>query len=268
MKFKNSAKPAPRVRWDGKEDLTRYGYDKPSPHLQLWGTLLQAVISQSATYMLTGKFHTGQCGIYKCEGGCAVPGVGDLVLIHDYCYWDYNQSDKHLDKVSSLITDIVLNWDPNDPIDSMLNTASSHIGCSVDELTKAIEDSSYGGVFGGNTLSDFFHRNPFGDANIDEKYERFCLMNFNGKSKEEVDQVFNDRKLGKTLYEKIRAKAKSNGKNGYLAPICCSPRRMNDGTLAFWINTGRSTQMDGWKTEEEIEEYLNGDGTLIDTAKW
>lgn len=284
VKFKNSAKPVPRVGWNGKEDLTRYGFDRPSPYLQLWGNLLQAVISQSATFMLTGKFHTGpgnrwienclttikthQYGIYKCEGGCRVEGVGDLVLMNSYCYWDYGHTEKHIDKISSLITDIVLEWNPNEPIQSMLETASKHIGCTFDDLENAIYNSRCGGVLGGNPLSDFFSRSPFDSLEIDENYERFCLINFNEKSNNDVNQIFSDRKLGKILYEKLRKKCKENGRNSYLSPLCCSPRRMNDGSLAFWINTGRSTQMDGWKTEEEINDFLKGDGVLHDNTKW
>lgn len=32
----------------------------------------------------------------------------------------------------------------------------------------------------------------------------------------------------------------------------------------FWVNTGRSTQLDGWKTREEIDEYIANPTPLVD----
>lgn len=265
--FKNSAKSKARVGWNGEEDLRCYGYDKPSSLMYLWGTLLQAVVSQAGTYMLFDKFHDGQCGIYKCEGGCRIEGFGELVLMRDHCYWNHNTSDKYLDIFSTLITEIVLRWDPVEPIDSMIVVASECAGCSFDGLQEAIEKSRCGGVFGGNSLSSFFDHNPFDEFKVDEKYERYCMERFNGMSKTEINQEFSDRKKGKKLFEKLKNKCKENSSNGWLIPMTCNPRRMKDGILAFWINTGSSTQIDGWKTEKEINEFLKGDGVLVDTAK-
>jgi len=63
-----------------------YGFRKPTNLLLVWSNPFQSLISQAGTYLLTGKFHDRQTGIFKCEGGCNIAGVGDLVLSNDYCY--------------------------------------------------------------------------------------------------------------------------------------------------------------------------------------
>jgi len=193
-----------------------------------------------------------------------------LVLNKERCSFDcYHGGDKiwkQEAQLAALITDIVLNWDPNNPVDSMLKTAAKHVGITSDELENAIKKSSCGGVFGGNSLSFFFDHNPFGKMVVDRKYERFCLVTYNEKTDKEVDQRFADEDLGEKLFIKLTKKAKESG-NGYLGPLCCSPRRFENNKLHFWINTGRSTQIDGWKTQKEIEDYLSSDGKLVDTMK-
>lgn len=118
MKFKNRAKRIKKGFMGCPIENGMYGYDRPSKYLLRWGTLFQAVISQAGTYLLTGKFHRGQCGIYKAEGGCRIEGVGDLVLLNDRCQFDlYGRSEKILkdqEKLANLITHIVLKWDPED----------------------------------------------------------------------------------------------------------------------------------------------------------
>lgn len=267
MEFKNSSVRIEPKTWDGKPTNTHFGYDKPSPYLYLWSRLLQSVISQAGTYMLTGKFHTQHCAIYKCEGGCTIVGVGELVLGKNYCYWNHNNEEQHIDKLCSLITEVVVNWNPNDPIESMLKSASDFIGCDKLMLRIAVEKSDNGSVFGGDALSSFFNHNPSDSFKIDEDYERFCLVNFNEMTDKEVDQEFADRKLGETLLEKLQNKVRESNPNCWTIPMCCSPRRDSKG-LHFWINTGRSTNIDGWKTEKEINEYLNSDGKIIDSAKY
>jgi hypothetical protein len=76
--------------------------------------------------------------------------------------------------------------------------------------------------------------------------------------------------LGKKLLEKINAKIQGakekNNKQYIYYALCCSPHRnKNDGKLSFWINTGRPTNIDGWKSEEEIEQFLKSDGTLVES---
>ena len=265
--FKNWAIAIEPKDWNGNPTKFRYGYNKPSPYLWLWSRLLQSTISQAGTYLLSGKFHTRHCAIYKCEGGCVIDGFGDLVLGDESCHWDYRQDNKGIDKLCALITTIVLDWDPNRPIDSMLESASKFVGCTKDELTRAIENSDNGGPFGGNAICDFFNHNPFSKFEVNEDYERFCLVNFDNKTDKEVDQIFNDRHLGETLLEKIIKKCRDSNPNSWCFPLCCSPRRGKNG-LGFWINTGRLTQIDGWKTEKEINEFLKSDGKLIDKARY
>ena len=274
-KFINEAKArGPIESW---ESPSSYGYDQVSPYMELWGTLLQAIVSQAGTYLLTKKFHGNQCGIYKCEGGCHIDGVGDLVLLDRSCHFDYNYSDKNEKQskaMSDLVTHIIMNWDPNDPIKSMVKVAADYIKVPEEQLMLVLKKSNAGGVFGGNSLSNFFDRNPFAHYVLDPEYRRFCLVNFQNHTNEQVDLLFADEALGRELYKLILKKAQDNKANRYLSPMCCSPRRMKvvegseETQLMFWINTGRSTQLDGWHTEEEIREYLKGDGKLNDKAKW
>ena len=271
--LKNSAKQikAADVPYAGRN---AYGYDQPSPYLFCWSRLFQIVISQAGTYLLTGKFHDHNYAIYKAEGGCNIPGFGELVLGDSGCYFDDKRAPEFEEKakqVAALITYIVLYWNPVDPVDSMLALAAEYIKVPMHDLKKAVEVSGRGGAgpFGGNCLSSFFRWNPFSEAPIDREYQKFCLINFDGKTEAEVDQKFADEDKGETLLARINEKIKSNPENPrFVDAMCCSPRRNEDGDFWFWINTGRRTVIDGPKTEQEIEEFLAGDGALNDTATY
>jgi hypothetical protein len=274
--FINEAKPYDPTTATWRSNFTgRYKF-YPTPKLLFtWSRLFQAVISQAGTYLLTDKFHDQQCSIYKTEGGCHLPGVGDLVLSKDHCYFDGMYGDlkvkeeKKLNSLADLITHVVLNWDPNNPIDSMKGAAVTFCKCTPKALQEALEKASNGGVFGGNALADFFDWNPFSEAPIDRAYLRFSLVNFNGKTEAEVDQKFADEDLGKDLLKKINDKIKScpANLNQYLTAMCCSPRRGKEG-LTFWINTGRQTVIDGAHTEESIKKFLDSNGALHDKARY
>lgn len=187
MKFKNDAVAIEPKDLYGKPTKLLYGYNRPSPYLWLWSCLLQSTISQAGTYLLSKKFHTRHCAIYKCEGGCVIDGRGDLVLGSRSCHWDYGNNDKGIAELCALITAIVLEWNPNDPIESMMDSASKFVGCTKEELMKAITGSSNGGVFGGNAICDFFNHNPFGKFKVDKDYERFCLVTYDNMTDKEVD---------------------------------------------------------------------------------
>lgn len=60
---------------------------------------------------------------------------------------------------------------------------------------------------------------------------------------------------------KERAKELSGGSYGP-SPLCCSPSRTKEG-LRFWVNTGTFSQIDGWKTQEELEAWLASGTRLI-----
>lgn len=251
--FKNSAKPIapayPRY----------YGYDNPSPYLFVYSRLLQGVVSQAGTYLLTGKFHTHQPGIYKSEGGCHIEGVGDLVLSGNCCYFDYDTAktrNNQAVKLAALITDIVLNWDPMDPVNSMTLVAANHIKCPIVDLTNAVANTGSGGPFGADALSSFFDWNPFCKAPIDRDYLRYVLITFQGKTNEEVNQKYADEDLGDSLLTRINAKMKelAGGKYGPFA-MYCQPSRDGDN-LKFWVNTGERTNVDGWKTQAELEDFI------------
>lgn len=264
MPFRNTSKPAePYFKSPGA-----YRYDTPSEYLLLWRSLLQNVISQAGTYLLTGKFHTQRCGIYKCEGGCNIVGVGDLVLCKDQCYFDYypHAHEDKTRKMADLITHIVLGWDPEEPVESMLILAAERAGCPVEELRAAVADRGCNLPFGGDALSQFFDTNPFSPLKHDPEYRRYCLGKFNAMSPEQIDEVFADEALGEDYLKKIQDKVRSVQEQRYRTPMCCSPKR-TDGVLQFWINTGLLTQIDGWKTREDLDAFLAGDGILTE-KKW
>lgn len=149
----------------------------------------------------------------------------------------------------------------------MIRLASEYIHNT--ELERALDECNAGGAFGGDALSYFFDKNPFSfkdDSDDFQGYRKFCMFEFEGKSKEEVAQKFSDEMLGKEFLKKLRDKVIEVKENSYLFPMCCNPRRRKNGQLVFWINTGRSTQIDGWKTEYEISDFLRSDGVLKDTA--
>ncbi len=278
--FKNEANKIKERRWGGELRPGEYTYDYPSPYLFQWSRALQAVVSQALTHAYFGKFHDSRCGIYKCEGGVNIPGAGEICLQNDYCYWDMGgppdapiismchqwSRGEAAEKAAQLISKIVLEWDPMDPLESMFKSAAEFIEITPEAFKEGTEKSRCGGVFAGDALSSFFGWNPFSEAPIKRDYERFCLVNFDDKTEEEVDQMWADQDLGKELKDKINKHIRAAVSEGtYVSTaMCCSPRRGEDG-LGFWINTGRSTQIDGWKTEADIEEFLQGDGKLIDT---
>jgi len=229
-----------------------YLYDQVSPLLYVWSKLLQATISLAGTKLLTGKYHDSHCAIYKSEGGCNIVEVGDLVLQKDYCYFDYQRSSNksQLSKLRDLITRIVVEWDPNNPVNSMINSAAATIGVAPESLKQIIEKhpDNNNNPFGGDQLSSFFDHNPFSRYEYDRNYLRFCLKKFDEKTDEEVDQKFADEDLSIMLENKIKNKLKGSGE--YI--FCCTPKR-NENGLQFWIN---SSKFSGWKTEPEIEEWL------------
>jgi len=242
-----------------------YGFDRPSRYLTVWSRLFQSVISQAGCYLLTGSFHKQHPGIFKCEGGCNIPGVGDLVLLSRSCYFDiYARGTSRATeekKMASLISHVVLGWDPENPVDSMIALAAEIAKCPVPELIKAVEESG-GGPFSGDALNDFFDHNPFADWPTDRKYERWCRIRFNNETPEQVDQMYADIDLGREYREKINRHIREAGQP-WKSALCCSPRRDDKGgNLMFWINTGGSTQIDGWLSESDIKAFLASDGKL------
>ncbi len=241
-----------------KRHKNSYGFDSTPILLFQWSRLFQGVVSQAGTYLLTKTFHTQQSGIYKCEGGCHIDKVGDLVLYKDSCYFDYDHkhNESKQEQLADLITHIVLNWNPNGPIDSMLKSAADYIKVEVKELREAIEKMPGGNVFSGNSLSSFFDWNPFSEPPYNPEYRRWCMVNHGNMTEKEVDQMFADEDLGKKFKQQMNEMLKKVYGGAYFSSVmCCSPKRDDTG-LKFWINTGTSTQIDGWKTKEEIEEFI------------
>jgi len=271
MTFTNEAKPK-KLDEDGRPGA--YGFE-PVPKLLFHvSRLFQTVISQVGTYHLTGAFHTHECSIYKSEGGCNLPGVGDLVLGTGSCYFDgyYHPGQdqkKECAKLAKLITHVVLEWDPNDPVASMTKAASSAVGAPEEKLLEVLGAAHCGGVFGGNALSTFFNWNPFSEPPDNRAYRKFLAVQKIAKETEaEVDQQFADEDLGKDLLKRINEAIKktSNGRY-YPTALCCSPNRRKDGSLHFWVNTGRTTQIDGWMTQEELEAFIASGQPLQDRKR-
>jgi hypothetical protein len=197
--------------------------------------------------------------------------VNELVLREHCCNFDYGrEKDNGLDTLTKLITKIVLEWNPMDPVASMLKSATDYIAVNghptVDEFDEAISQSRPGGPFCGDALSSFFNWNPFSEAPIQEDYEKWCYVNVWKKPEAEIDQIQSDRRLGKELLKKINDKIREANKGSYSWAMCCSPSRSKNG-LSFWINTGGSTNIDGWKTEADIDKFLKSDGKIVETKR-
>jgi hypothetical protein len=267
MKFVNEAKAQEPDRRFKNPSMGFYSYAKPSIYLFQWSRLFQAVVSQAGTYALQNKFHDRECGIYKVEGGCRIDGVGELVLGNKYCYFDGGRhKDLDASRLAQLITAMVLAFDPMDPIDSLVKSAAENVGCKFGELKDKVMKSEVGGVFGGDPLSDFFDWNPFSPSPLDQDYQRWVLVEFlKKKTNEQVDQMYADKELGKKLLQRLRDKFKEQ--KCWYAPLCCSPSRTEKGELSFWINTGRTTNIDGRKTQKEIEDFLKPGVKIVDKAR-
>jgi len=235
-----------------------YGYDCASPLLFNLGGLLQVVVSQAGTHYFSGKFHNQGCGIYKSEGGCNIAGTGELVLRDHSCYFDSRGRDDGKAKdMAALITKIVLEWEPLDPVNSMISSAAAFIQVPIEKLRTVLEAARSGGVFGGNALADFFRWNPFSEPPIQEEYEHYCWVQIWKRDPKEIEQIQSDRALGRSLLERLDQALATAHKGDELPPhaYCCSPQRGPSG-LRFWINTGRMTQIDGWKAQAEIESFI------------
>ena len=238
---------------DPKHNFARYSFNDPSKYLLLWSRLFQTVVSQAASRLVGNGFHTGDGAIYKCEGGCRVAGVDDLVLLHDGCCWDFDKAMiSQLKQCADLISHIVLEWDPEDPIHSMLKAAADYIDVSVEELRAAIDDTRGINPFSGNSLSSFFNRNPFSDLNYDEDYRRWCLINYDGQTSEEVDELFAKEALAKELRGQLTDAARAH--NDFVV-FACSAKQMDNGEWKFWLNDGASIY--GWRSEEEVRDLIN-----------
>lgn len=257
--FENTAVPVdPRTHcpWVSEDrDVGHYyGFDRVPRLLFPWSRAFQTIISQAGTKLLTGKFHDHDAGIYKSEGGCKIVGVNDLVLYKDYCRWDYGSdlADKNTALMAQLITAVVLGFDPMDPVDTLLKSASDFlykngVETTTDEIKKAGFEGGAGGVFGGDSLSSFFDHNPFAKWEHDRDYLRYCYVK-DGMTNEEVDQKFADEDLGNALLKSLNKKFRPDHHF-----LCCSPRRNGDD-LKFWLNTGSFC---GWYDQDDIEGFIS-----------
>lgn len=232
-----------------------YAYDEASPYLRVWSRLFQKVVSQSGTYLLTRQFHTRGAAIHVAEGGVLIADVGELVLHRAYCTWasytgKLEQRAHPLYRLSGLITAIVLGWHPQDPIETLLRAAAVNVNVEVKRLREAVERETQN-LFGGDSLWSFW-----GDRRSeapDQEYWRWCMLHVERKPVAEVDQFFEDRRLGFLLKEQLEAKLRATGRHCYV--YACSPQR-EDGVLKFWVNTSRETEIAGWQTHDQLQQFL------------
>jgi hypothetical protein len=257
--FKNTSNKKEAINWKGEIDPSFFGFDDIPRGLSLWARLFQCVVSQATTFKLKKEFHNfNDCGIHKYEGGCIVDGF-EVVLLKERCYINYGTSKKTEAATASMVTEVVLGWDPMDPIESMLDVAAKASGCNKDSLSEVINKTGRNNPFSANPLTRFFDMS-FSGPKEDREYERFCLETITATPKEKIDQMFSDRDLGTELLEKLQNKARSIG--SLYIPLCCSPKREGDN-LSFWINTGSNTNIDKWRTEEEIRGFINDHNLII-----
>lgn len=248
MRFKNSAKhiDRPEASWVKGWIGNYYSFNRPSPYLLVWERLFQTVVSQAGTKLLSGKFHTSQTGIYKCEGGCNIAGVDDLVLMRDYCKFDWCKQlkvsqQKQLEQLTQLISAIVLEWDPNSPVDSMLQSAANFIKVPVEELKSAIEKTNPHNPFTGDPLRYFFE-----GLSVDREYIRFSQIKFNNKTDAEVDQQFTDEDLAQELLKGLQESRRPMD----IPHMFCIPKRDDTG-LKFEVD-----RISSLVTEEDLRKII------------
>ncbi len=271
------ANPSKRV--DTKVINNKYGLNGIPKLLRVWNREFQALVT-----ITMSKFHNqGKnlpswdrqvIGIYKYEGGCAIFGVGSLVLGNYSAYYE-NRKDNR--KENELISKMVVEWDPMNPVESLVRSCGEFLIAETgvtDEMKKvdvyqhlhedlraALEQQ---GVFSPDPLRDFFNISLGSDEEL-KRYTDHCLIKYEGWTQERVDQKNRDKALGNELLDLMVKKARELSCDTYcLAPLCCSPRRFDNGELRFWINTGRKTQIDGWKTEAQIRDWLSKNEPLVD----
>ena len=152
--------------------------------------LLQAILSQAGSFLLTGMFHNHWTfTIGKAEGGFIIPGRGEFIPARNCIAMDppsrRNHSltaDADCFKLTNLLTAIVLDWNPARHENSMYEVAAAHVGTTPEALRKAVEDNRdyqmriaclLKGQSFGDPISYFFDWNT--PVHYDAKYRDFWL---------------------------------------------------------------------------------------------
>jgi hypothetical protein len=286
VKFTNDAKPITLDSYRLERDKSpqwqggSYGYDRPSKYLFQWSRLLQNVLSQVLTKTFGAGYHTQSPAIYKCEGGLNIPGAGELVLHSQYCSWDgyYGPRVAKADAgfAAEVITQVVLGWNPMDPVQSLITIALEATGIKEKGVNKnedkelaehlIANGKKYGqiwAVFGGNALADFFDWNPFSKAPIDRPYERWCLTHSVYSSQEpqmtdaEVDQMWADEDKTDELREFINAASEKKHGQFHSRRVIGIKHERKDDQVRYYINMGHSHyKLQGWHDEKEIRDLV------------
>ena len=259
LQFKNVAipfDPASSSRYEGVDSYNLYRFKNISPFMYCWSRFFQTLLSMSCSKMISGEWRLDNHSIYKCEGGIAVSGLGDVVLCPDRVYLDVGgpkkeKSKADLKKIQELISKIVLEWDPMDPLDSMFKSVGAFLNVPVKEVKEAFEKCSSPGVFGGDSLSYLFNHNPFEKFKIDRDYLRYCMTKISGKTDEFVDEKFASEDLGDRLLDELNKEARKHRTYGGF--LCASPSKLKNG-MSFWLNDGTYY---GWHSEQEVVDLIS-----------
>lgn len=257
--FENCARPFdPYVEcYDKDRDLYNYyGFTNISPFLYTWSGLLQIVLSAVASKMISGEWLYDGHGIYKCEGGITVKGLGSIVLLRDRLYHDYDHSPKakakkDIKRVQELVTKVILSWNPMKPVDSMLAAAGEYAGINFEEVKSELEKCEGFGPFSGDSLSSLFDHNPFAKFPEDRDYLRYCHTQISGKTEEQVNEIFRIEDLSEHLLEELNKAVDKYKQYGRF--LCASPKTFENGNVCFWLNDGNYF---GWHTEDEINALI------------
>ena len=254
MEFKNDVQIREPHRFlpPGRKEYT---FDRPSEYLKIWSRQFQCLVSVALTYKFTKQWHNDGFGIYKFEGGCNLPGIGELVLGRDYCYLDYGgKNDLQTEnECTDFISELVMKWDPNNPIPSLIEITAAQLNVDKAELEKHfVEKFQHSTAFEGDSLNSFFDTSPFEKQKFDRDYLRYCCK-LSGQTDKEIDLKFADKDLGDKLLDELNNVIREKEKERFeLYFLCCSPSRKGE-ELKFWLNDGKYY---GWHSENDVRELI------------
>jgi hypothetical protein len=91
-----------------------------------------------------------------------------------------------------------------------------------------------------------------------QDYEKYVRVHIYKEKEADVQFDLDARNNGRDLLKRMQdAIIEKKGDDNYISmPMCCSPS-IDGKKISYWINTGRSTCIDGWKTEKEIQAFIN-----------
>lgn len=154
--------------------------------------VLQGVLSQAGSHLVTGVFHDGErFSIGKAEGGFLIPSCGEFIPTGDAIMMDSfrakispREAVEAAGMLTNLLSQIVLKWDPARHEDSLYEVAAELVGKKPAELRARVEASpefrvtmawAMEGKQFVNPISYFFGWNNFDQIPCDRSYRTFWL---------------------------------------------------------------------------------------------